>query len=74
MLTPVLMPQASNVSTTSNLNKSNINQNITGNITVNVPAGTTQEQSTSIAEQVEKQMQEFFSYNMLRGIDSLANR
>lgn len=74
ILTPVLVPEASNVSNTSNLSKSNINQNITGNITVNVPAGTTQEQSTSIAEQVDKQMQEFFSYNMLMGIDSLTAR
>lgn len=74
LLTPVLIPEASNVSNTSNVNKANINQNITGNITVNVPVGTSQEQSTSIAEQVEKQMQEFFSYNMLRGIDSLTVR
>lgn len=51
-----------------------VNQSITENITVNVPAGTSAEQSESIASQVADAIQEQFRYNFVRAIDALGGK
>lgn len=76
-LEPLINPSSSinGVSPISNKNTNNkVNQYITENITVNVPTGTTAEQSRIIADQITNEIQEQFNYNILRGMDSLSNR
>jgi peroxiredoxin len=76
-LEPIINPSSSinGVSPVSNKNtNNNVSQYITENITVNVPTGTTAEQSRIIADQITNEIQEQFNYNILRGMDSLSNR
>ncbi len=76
-LQPLINPSSSfnGVSPINNSSTANkVNQYITENVTVNVPVGTTAEQSRIIADQVTNVFQEQFNYNILRGLDSLSNR
>mgnify|MGYP006350772807 FL=1 len=76
-LQPLINPSSSinGVSPVNNNSTANkVNQYITENIVVNVPVGTTAEQSRIIADQVTNAFQEQFNYNILRGLDSLSNR
>ncbi len=76
-LEPLINPSSSinGVSPISNKNtNNNVKQYITENITVNVPTGTTAEQSRIIADQITNEIQEQFNYNILRGMDSLTSR
>jgi hypothetical protein len=51
-----------------------VTQYITENININVPQGTSAEQSRSIATQVAQEMQLQFNANMQRGLDALSAR
>jgi peroxiredoxin len=77
-LQPLINPSSSinGVSPVNNNSTANnkVNQYITENIVVNVPVGTTAEQSRIIADQVTNVFQEQFNYNILRGLDSLSSR
>lgn len=77
-LQPLINPSSSinGVSPVNNNSTANnkVNQYITENIVVNVPVGTTAEQSRIIADQVTNAFQEQFNYNILRGLDSLSSR
>jgi hypothetical protein len=76
-LEPLITPSSSfgGVSPINNKNTNNkVNQYITENITINVPVGTSSEQSRIIADQVTNAFQEQFNYNILRGMDSLSDR
>lgn len=68
----ILKPDLSKLNTNS-INNRNINnrvtQNITENISISVPAGTTEQQATIIKEQVTEAIQEQFDSNILRGMD-----
>jgi hypothetical protein len=74
---PIVNP----ISTTNGIVASNpynpggkVSQYITENISINVPSGTTSEQSRVIATQVAEAMQMQFNVNMLRATDGLSNR
>ena len=74
---PLINPSSSinGVSPVNNNSTANkVDQYITENIVVNVPVGTTAEQSRIIADQVTNAFQEQFNYNILRGLDSLSSR
>lgn len=77
-LQPLINPNSSinGVSPINNNSIANnkVDQYITENIVVNVPAGTSAEQSRIIADQVTNVFQEQFNYNILRGLDSLSSR
>ena len=76
-LQPLINPNSSlnGISPVSGNSTSNkVNQYITENVTVNVPVGTTAEQSSVIAAQVTDIFQEQFNYNILKGLDSLSSR
>lgn len=68
----ILKPELSKLNTNS-INNRNVNnrvtQNITENISISVPAGTTEQQASVINEQVTEAIQEQFNSNILRGMD-----
>lgn len=73
-LKPILSPSNDVMNRTSISNNNRINQNITENIVVNVPVGTSEQQLRAINTQITQAVQEQFNYNISRAIDSIATR
>jgi hypothetical protein len=71
---PILNPSNDVMNGTTISNNNRINQNITENIVVNVPVGTSEQQLRAINTQITQAVQEQFNYNISRAIDSIATR
>ncbi len=63
-----------NASSTKNINNASIVNNIRENITINVPAGTTEAQTRTIKDAVSKEIEQQFNFQFLKGINSLPIR
>jgi len=63
-----------NANSTKNINNASIVNNIRENITINVPAGTTEAQTRTIKDTVSKEIEQQFNFQFLKGINSLPTR
>lgn len=68
---PFLTPSSNQITNSATNNKTYFNQSITENVTINVPAGTTEDQARAIKQIVSEQVGEELRYTMIRANTAL---